>query len=222
MSRFNPVERHLRRDRSVKTFNHIVPRVGATYDLTGDGKTVLKANWGRFYFNPGVNLADAVNPNIERPVRGLQLERPQRRPRLPGRRAGAPKSRASAAPPARRSIRTWSNSVHRRSVVLPRARGARRPRRARRLRVEEGQRRLAAAERRAPLQNYNIPVTVVDPGPDGNAADDRRQRPELQPAATSTTCRGRATRSPKHCRLRGHLQDDRVLGQQALLRTAGR
>jgi hypothetical protein len=44
-------------------FNHIVPRVGATYDLLGDGKTVLKANWGRFAFNPGVNLADAVNPN---------------------------------------------------------------------------------------------------------------------------------------------------------------
>jgi hypothetical protein len=37
--------------------------VGATYDVTGDGKTVLKANWGRFAFNPGVNLADAVNPN---------------------------------------------------------------------------------------------------------------------------------------------------------------
>jgi outer membrane receptor protein involved in Fe transport len=44
-------------------FNHLVPRVGATYDLTGDGRTVLKANWGRFAFNPGVNLADAVNPN---------------------------------------------------------------------------------------------------------------------------------------------------------------
>jgi hypothetical protein len=47
----------------VIAFNHIVPRMGATYDVTGDGKTVLKANWGRFAFNPGVNLADAVNPN---------------------------------------------------------------------------------------------------------------------------------------------------------------
>jgi hypothetical protein len=47
----------------VVAFNHLVPRLGATYDLTGDGKTVLKANWGRFAFNPGVNLADAVNPN---------------------------------------------------------------------------------------------------------------------------------------------------------------
>ena len=44
-------------------FNHLVPRLGGTYDLTGDGRTVLKANWGRFYFNPGIALADAVNPN---------------------------------------------------------------------------------------------------------------------------------------------------------------
>jgi hypothetical protein len=47
----------------VVAFNHIVPRFGATYDLTGDGRTVLKGNYGRFAFNPGVNLADAVNPN---------------------------------------------------------------------------------------------------------------------------------------------------------------
>lgn len=47
----------------VVVFNHIVPRIGATYDVLGDGKTVLKANWGRFFFNPGVNLADSINPN---------------------------------------------------------------------------------------------------------------------------------------------------------------
>ena len=48
---------------SIVTFNHIVPRFGASYDLMGDGKTVVKANLGRFYFNTGVNLADALNPN---------------------------------------------------------------------------------------------------------------------------------------------------------------
>ena len=87
MSRFNPAARQLRRDHEVVAFNHIVPRFGATYDLTGDGKTVLKGNWGRFYFNPGVNLADAVNPNTSDQYADCELERSQRRPRLPGRRS---------------------------------------------------------------------------------------------------------------------------------------
>ena len=29
------------------------PRFGLAYDLAGDGKTVLKANWGRYKANPG-------------------------------------------------------------------------------------------------------------------------------------------------------------------------
>jgi hypothetical protein len=64
VARFNPTARTYEEISEVVAFNHIVPRVGATYDLMGDGKTVLKANWGRFYHNTGVNLADAVNPNL--------------------------------------------------------------------------------------------------------------------------------------------------------------
>jgi hypothetical protein len=62
-SRFNPTAVTLPKVPEVLTFTHVVPRLGAIYDIQGDGKTVLKASWGRFYFNPGVNLADAVNPN---------------------------------------------------------------------------------------------------------------------------------------------------------------
>ncbi len=61
--RFVPTATALPEQSSIVTFNHIVPRIGASYDITGDGKTVVKANYGRFYFNPGVNLADAVNEN---------------------------------------------------------------------------------------------------------------------------------------------------------------
>ncbi len=61
--RFVPVPLTFAAVDKIVGFNHIVPRLGATYDLMGDGKTVLKANWGRFYFNPGIALADAVNPN---------------------------------------------------------------------------------------------------------------------------------------------------------------
>jgi hypothetical protein len=63
VSRFNPVATPLAERSSVVAFNNFVPRFGATYDIMGDGKTVAKANWGRFYFNTGVTLADAVNPN---------------------------------------------------------------------------------------------------------------------------------------------------------------
>jgi hypothetical protein len=48
---------------NVITFNELVPRFGVTYDLFGDRQTVLKANFNRFGFNPGILLADAVNPN---------------------------------------------------------------------------------------------------------------------------------------------------------------
>jgi hypothetical protein len=63
VARFNPVATPLAEQSEVVLFNNFVPRFGATYDLLGDGTTVLKANWGRFYFNTGVNLADSVNPN---------------------------------------------------------------------------------------------------------------------------------------------------------------
>jgi hypothetical protein len=31
---------------------NVTPRIGVAYDLRGNGKTVIKANWGRFYQNP--------------------------------------------------------------------------------------------------------------------------------------------------------------------------
>src|SRR5215471_6629744 len=44
-------------------WNSFVPRIGATYDLFGTGKTVLKANYGMYRFNPGVGVAASANPN---------------------------------------------------------------------------------------------------------------------------------------------------------------
>jgi hypothetical protein len=45
------------------TWNNLGPRLGASYDLTGDGKTVLKASFGNYFVYPSVYLAQAVNPN---------------------------------------------------------------------------------------------------------------------------------------------------------------
>jgi hypothetical protein len=49
--------------RTVFTFSHlIVPRFGVSYDLAGDGKTVIKANFGIFRSNPATALGSDVNP----------------------------------------------------------------------------------------------------------------------------------------------------------------
>ena len=45
------------------TWNQFAPRIGATFDLSGDGKTVIKANYGLFWHNPGVGVGSDANPN---------------------------------------------------------------------------------------------------------------------------------------------------------------
>ena len=45
------------------TWNLFAPRVGFVYDLSGDGRTVVKANYGFYWHNPGVGVASNANPN---------------------------------------------------------------------------------------------------------------------------------------------------------------
>ena len=45
------------------TWNNIGPRIGLTYDLGGDGKTVIKASYGLFWHNPGPDVSANANPN---------------------------------------------------------------------------------------------------------------------------------------------------------------
>jgi hypothetical protein len=45
------------------TFNDISPRLGLTYDLTGNGKTLAKANYARYYGQVGIGgIASTINP----------------------------------------------------------------------------------------------------------------------------------------------------------------
>ncbi|HWI17058.1 MAG TPA: carboxypeptidase regulatory-like domain-containing protein [Vicinamibacterales bacterium] len=45
------------------TWNQVAPRIGVTFDLTGDGKTVLKGNYGLYWHNPGAGVGGNGNPN---------------------------------------------------------------------------------------------------------------------------------------------------------------
>ncbi|MGE3274822.1 MAG: carboxypeptidase regulatory-like domain-containing protein [Vicinamibacterales bacterium] len=45
-------------------WNGFAPRIGVVYDLSGDGRTVLKGNYGFFWHNPGAGTGAAANPNI--------------------------------------------------------------------------------------------------------------------------------------------------------------
>jgi hypothetical protein len=48
--------------KEVARTQNISPRIGLAYDLTGDNRTVLKAFFGRFYFNSADTLANSENP----------------------------------------------------------------------------------------------------------------------------------------------------------------
>ena len=45
------------------TWNVFAPRIGAIYDLSGDGRMVIKANYGLYWHNPGVGPGSNANPN---------------------------------------------------------------------------------------------------------------------------------------------------------------
>ena len=45
------------------TWNLVAPRIGFVFDLTGDGRTVIKGNYGLYWHNPGVGIPSDANPN---------------------------------------------------------------------------------------------------------------------------------------------------------------
>jgi len=45
------------------TWNRVAPRTGLIFDLSGNGRTVLKANYGLYWHNPGVSIPEDANPN---------------------------------------------------------------------------------------------------------------------------------------------------------------
>ncbi|MGE0866653.1 MAG: carboxypeptidase regulatory-like domain-containing protein [Vicinamibacterales bacterium] len=150
----------------VISFNHIVPRIGATYDLQGNGQTVLKANWGRFYFNPGVNLADSVNANtgsqyadyVWNDLNNDRVYQPGEEGVLQTRFGGV--ANASIDPNLKNSYTDEASVFVERAVITDLG-----------IRAgfvwkkdNDGWQQVNANR---PMSAFNVPTTVADPGPDG-------------------------------------------------------
>jgi hypothetical protein len=164
--RFVPTAQTFAEVPEIVLFNHLVPRIGGSYDLTGDGRTVLKANWGRFYFNPGVNLADAVNPNTANQysdhawhdLNGDRVYQAGEEGVLQTRFGGV--ANASIDPNLRNSYTDEASFFVERAVVADLA-----------VRAgyvwkkdHDGWQQVNANR---PMSAFNVPTSVVDPGPDG-------------------------------------------------------
>jgi hypothetical protein len=159
---------------SIVTFNNLVPRFGASYDVMGDGTTVVKANLGRFYFNTGVNLADALNPNtanqfsdyVWNDLNGDRVFQNGEQGALEQRFGGS--SNVSLAGDLSNAYTDEASLFVERSVMAD-------------LGVRAGfvwkkdQNGWQQVNSLRPFSAYSVPVSVVDPGPDGvtGNADDR-------------------------------------------------
>ena len=63
VSRFNPTPQTFGAVDEVINWNLFSPRAGFTYDLTGNGKTIVKLNYGQYWWNPGADFMFNVSEN---------------------------------------------------------------------------------------------------------------------------------------------------------------
>jgi Carboxypeptidase regulatory-like domain len=154
------------------------PRVGATYDLAGDGKTVVKFNYGKYWWNPGADfLLTNSNPNSAvwwkryawLDPNGNGVYDPGEEGRLIQTRGGPTES----LDPNIRDTYTQETAVWFEREVMNNF-GVRTGF------VYRGQRdRSGRVNVNQPFDAFNVPINIPDPGPDGRVgtADDGRAIP---------------------------------------------
>ena len=165
-SRFNPTTIHFAAVDNLNTFDLFAPRLGATFDLAGNGKTVLKVSYGQYWWNPSYSLSSSVNPNAPQWWRRYAWTDPNRNGVWdPGEQGQLLATRGGVTgeslDPDLQAAFTREAVVWVERELLPNF-GVRTGF------VWRGERqqyqRLNASQ---PFDAFNVPVVIPDPGPDG-------------------------------------------------------
>ena len=147
--------------------NNWGPRLGVSYDVTGDAKTLVKASYGQFWLYPGADFASSINPNASTWYTQYRWTTDTNRnggwdPGEQGAVLGVSGGSVSTAldPNLQNTFTRQATVYVEREVAHDFG-----------LRsgfVWNGRRQVRATIRAdRPFDGYNAPVTVIDPGPDG-------------------------------------------------------
>jgi outer membrane receptor protein involved in Fe transport len=158
---------------NIVDFNNWGPRLGASFDLTGDGKTVVKASYGQFWLYPAADLASGLNPNATMWFQRFSWSDPNRNgvwdPGEQGTLLSVQGGRAATTfdPDLENTFVSQATTYVERELVpnLGIRTGF----------VWNGRRRVRGQITvNRPLGAYSVPLTIRDPGPDGRlgTADD--------------------------------------------------
>jgi hypothetical protein len=169
----------------VITWNNPAPRLGITYKIDEAGKTVVKANAGRYWWNPDVNTASSVNPNIATAYERYAWTDPNSDRTFQASEQGKLLSKVGGAgqvlDPNLQNTYTDELAAWLDHELLPNFS-------VRTGLVWRGQRQLSQTLNIAqPYSAFNVPIQVRDPGPDGKTgtADDGQLIPMYNLAAAN-------------------------------------
>ena len=147
---------------NMRTWNVPAPRFGLSYNVTGDGRTVVKANWGLYWGNPGTGSS---NPNGSWQKRHVWADRNGNMVWDSGEEGRLISSAGGVATtsldPDQKDDQTYDMSVW-----LERELIANLGLRAGFVHREQKQQR-GTINTNQPYDAFNIPTTIADPGIDG-------------------------------------------------------
>jgi hypothetical protein len=151
---------------NLNDWNLFAPRVGASIDLFGDTRTLLKVNYGQYWWNPGYTLSEQVNPNPQNWERRYAWTDPNGNGRWdPGEEGRLIQTRGGVAAEA---LDPNLKATYTREAVVWVERELMTNFGVRSGLVWRGQRqRFTRVNVNQPFDAFNVPILIPDPGPDG-------------------------------------------------------